>query len=277
MSTITALAPQPTDQRPTAGASRPAVVRFVGHCLVLAKRSLIKTMRTPEALVDVTIQPVIFLGLFTYIFGGAIAGGSQSDYLQFLLPGILGQTIAMAGISLGANLNSDIEKGVFDRFRSLPIGRSAPLVGAVLADFVRYAILLLVTVGVGMIMGFRFHTSIGDVVGGIALAIGFALSFVWVSVFIGMKARTSGAVTGISMLIVMPLSFGSNVFVQTGTMPGWLQAFVKVNPMTHLVSAIRSLFTGGAAGSDVLWTLGWMAVLLIIFVPLAVRAYRRRV
>ncbi|SDR98154.1 ABC transporter permease [Microlunatus soli] len=276
MSTITALAPDPTEA-PVTQQSRPAVIRYLSHCLVLAKRSLIKTMRTPEALVDVTLQPVIFLALFTYIFGGAIAGGSQSQYLQFLLPGILGQTIAMAGISLGSNLNSDIEKGVFDRFRALPIGRSAPLVGAVLADFVRYAILIVVTLGVGMIMGFRFHAPAAGVIGGIALMIGFALSFVWVSVFIGMKARTSGAVTGISMLIVMPLSFGSNVFVPTGTMPGWLQAFVNVNPMTHLVSSIRALFTGAPAGSDVLWTLGWMAALLIVFVPLAVRAYRRRV
>lgn len=276
MSTVTALAPNPTEA-PVADQSRPAVIRYLSHCLVLAKRSLTKTMRTPEALVDVTLQPVIFLGLFTYIFGGAIAGGSQSQYLQFLLPGILGQTIAMAGISLGSNMNSDIQKGVFDRFRALPIGRSAPLVGAVLADFVRYAILITITLGVGMIMGFRFHGSVAGAIGGIALMIGFALSFVWVAVFIGMKARTSGAVTGISMLIVMPLSFGSNVFVPAGTMPGWLQAFVNVNPMTHLVSSIRALFTGGSATTDVLWTLCWMAVLLIVFVPLAVRAYRRRV
>lgn len=276
MTTMTAIAPTDTGGR-LEPQRRPAALRYLTHCVVLARRSLIKTLRTPEALVDVTIQPVIFLALFTYIFGGAIAGGSQSQYLQFLLPGILGQTIALAGISLGANLNSDIEKGVFDRFRSLPIGRSTPLVGAVLADLARYVILVVVTLGVGMIMGFRFHGTVLGALGAIALILGFALSFVWVSVFIGMKARTSGAVTGIGMLIAMPLSFGSNVFVPTGTMPGWLQAFVKVNPMTHLVSAVRSLFTGTAAGTDVLWTLAWMAVLLIIFVPLALRAYRRRV
>lgn len=276
MSIITAPDPTTTAAR-RHQADRPAIVKYLSHCVVLAKRSLIKTLRTPEALVDVTVQPVIFLALFTYIFGGAIAHGSQTGYLQFLLPGILGQTIAMAGISLGSNLNSDIEKGVFDRFRALPIGRSAPLVGAVLADIVRYLILCLITLGVGMIMGFRIHTSVGAAAGGLALAIGFALCFVWVSVFIGMKARTSGAVTGLSMLIVMPLSFGSNVFVPTGTMPGWLQVFVKVNPLSHLVGAVRALFTGGPWATDVLWTLGWMAVLLIIFVPLAVRAYRKRV
>jgi oleandomycin transport system permease protein len=277
MSTITAPDPTTTMVDLQQQNERPAIVKYLTHCLVLAKRSLIKTMRTPEALVDVTIQPVIFLGLFTYIFGGAIAHGSQTDYLQFLLPGILGQTIAMASIGLGSNLNSDIEKGVFDRFRALPIGRSAPLVGAVMADIVRYLILLIITLGVGMIMGFRIHTSVGAAIGGIALSLGFALCFVWVSVFIGMKARTSGAVTGLTMLIVMPLSFGSNVFVPTNTMPGWLQDFVKVNPLSHLVAAVRALFTGGPWATDVLWTLGWMAVLVIVFAPLAMRAYRKRV
>jgi oleandomycin transport system permease protein len=277
MSIITAADPTTTATDLTARNDRPKIIKYLTHCVVLARRSLIKTLRTPEALVDVTVQPVIFLALFTYIFGGAIAHGSQTDYLQFLLPGILGQTIAMAGISLGANLNSDIEKGVFDRFRALPIGRSAPLVGSVMADIVRYLILVIITLGVGMIMGFRIHTSLGAAIGGVGLAVGFALCFVWVSVFIGMKARTSGAVTGLSMLIVMPLSFGSNVFVPTGTMPGWLQAFVKVNPLSHLVGAIRGLFTGGAWATDVAWTLGWMAALLLVFAPLAVRAYRKRV
>jgi oleandomycin transport system permease protein len=277
MSIITAADPTTTPTDLTARNDRPKIIKYLTHCVVLARRSLIKTLRTPEALVDVTVQPVIFLALFTYIFGGAIAHGSQTDYLQFLLPGILGQTIAMAGISLGANLNSDIEKGVFDRFRALPIGRSAPLVGSVMADIVRYLILVIITLGVGMIMGFRIHTSLGAAIGGVGLAVGFALCFVWVSVFIGMKARTSGAVTGLSMLIVMPLSFGSNVFVPTGTMPGWLQAFVKVNPLSHLVGAIRGLFTGGAWATDVAWTLGWMAALLLVFAPLAVRAYRKRV
>lgn len=257
---------------------RPAnpLARYIRHSFVLARRSLTKTFRNPESLVDVTIQPLIFLTMFTYIFGGAISGGSQSHYLQFLLPGILAQTIVMSGVSLGSNLNTDIEKGVFDRFRSLPIGRSVPLVGGVLADAMRYLILLVVTLGAGMIMGFRFDASIGAAVAGCALVIAFALCFVWIAVFIGMKARTSGAVTGITFLIVMPISFASNVFVPTKTMPDWLAAFAKVNPMSHLVGALRGLFGGGAWGVDVVWTLGWMAVLLLVFVPLALRAYRKR-
>jgi len=247
------------------------------HPLVLARRSLIKTMRTPEALIDVTLQPVIFLGLFTYVFGGAIAGGSQHDYLQFLLPGLFGQTIAMASVALGQNLNADIEKGVFDRFRSLPIARSAPLVGAVLADFVRYLVLFVVMMGVGMLMGFRVETGFLPVLAALGMCMGFALSFAWVSVFVGMKARTSGAVQGIMFLLVLPLSFGSNTFVQTSSMPGWLQGFVKVNPITHLVGMVRGLMVGGPVASHLLWTVAWMVALLGVFFPLALRAYRRRV
>ncbi len=188
---------------------------------------------------------MIFLALFTYIFGGAVAGGSQQAYLQFLLPGLLGQTIAMASVSLGQNLNVDIEKGVFDRFRSLPIARSAPLVGAVLADVVRYLILFAVMMTTGLLMGFELTNGVVPALAALALCMGFALCFGWVSVFVGMIARTSGAVQGIMFLIVLPLSFGSNTFVPTATLPGWLQTFVNLNPISHLVGAVRGLMIGG--------------------------------
>jgi oleandomycin transport system permease protein len=246
------------------------------HSLALAKRSLIKTMRTPEALIDVTLQPIIFLLLFTYIFGGAIGGGSRHEYLQFLLPGLLGQSIAMGGIALGQNLNADIEKGVFDRFRSLPIARSAPLVGAVLADVVRYVILCVMFLGFGYALGFRAEQGVAGLLGAAGLSVAFALCFCWISVFVGTIVRSSGAVQGVMFLLVFPLSFGSNVFVQTGTLPGWLQAFVKVNPITHLVGAVRGLTIGGPVAGHLGWTLLWMLGLLVAFVPLALRGYRRR-
>src|SRR5580698_8121865 len=156
--------------------------RTLRHALALAKRSLIKTARTPEALIDVTLQPIIFLLLFTYVFGGAIGGGSQHQYLQYLLPGLLGQSIAMGSISLGQNLNADIEKGVFDRFRSLPIARSVPLVGAVLADFIRYLLLCVIFLGFGYVIGFRVMTNPLSAAAALGLAIAFALCFCWVSV-----------------------------------------------------------------------------------------------
>ncbi|BCJ40952.1 transport permease protein [Actinoplanes ianthinogenes] len=250
---------------------------LIRHSAALAKRSLIKTVRTPEALIDVTIQPIIFLLMFTYLFGGAIAAdGDRHGYLQLLLPGMLAQSLAMGGIALGQNLNADIEKGVFDRFRSLPVSRSAPLVGAVGADIVRYLTVCLVTLGVGTVMGFRIETGVTPTLAAIALAIGFGLCFGWVSVWVGMLVRTSGAVQGVMFLLVFPLSFGSNVFVPTETMPGWLQGFVHVNPITHLVSAERGLLVGGPVAHHLLITLAWMAGLLVVFVPLALRAYNKR-
>ena len=247
------------------------------HSAVVARRSLIRTWRTPEALVDVTLQPIIFLLLFTYVFGGAIAGGSQHDYLQFLLPGLLGQTIAMSGVSIGVNLNTDVEKGIFDRFRSLPIGRAVPLVGAVIADMARYALLCVVLLGFGYVLGFRATTSAPEVLLACILAVAFALCLCWASVFVGMRARTPGAVQGLMFLVVMPLSFGSSAFVRPDSMPDWLHAFVDVNPLTHLVGVERSLLLGGPIGSHLAWTFAWMAALLAVFVPLALRAYRRRV
>ncbi len=250
---------------------------YAAHVLTLARRSLIKTWRTPEALIDVTLQPIIFLLMFTYIFGGAIAGGSQQEYLQFVLPSMMGIGIALAGVAIGQNLNGDIEKGVFDRFRSLPIGRSVPLVGAVSADVVRYLISCGVTLGMATILGFRIQTNAIATLAAIGLAVAFALCFCWISVWVGMKVRTPGAVQGIMFLLVLPLSFVSNAYVPTSTMPSWMQPVADANPMSHLASAIRGLMTGGPVTNDLLWTLGWMAALLIVFVPLALRGYRRRV
>jgi oleandomycin transport system permease protein len=246
------------------------------HALVLAKRNMIKMIRTPEQFADVTLQPVIFLLLFTYVFGGALAGGSQHAYLEFLLPGLLGQTIAMSSISIGQNMNADIAKGVFDRFRSLPIARSVPLVGAVLAEFSRYAIVCVVTIAFGYVLGFRIATDPLKLLAALGIAICFALSFAWISVFVGMTVRTAGAVQAVMFLMVMPLSFGSNTFVRASTMPGWLQAFVNVNPLSHLVSAVRGLMLGGPVGSQIGWTFAWCAGLLVVFFPLALRGYIRR-
>ncbi|WP_037494255.1 ABC transporter permease [Solirubrobacter soli] len=252
------------------------MIRLARHSAALAKRNLIGVYRNPEALLDVTLQPIIFILLFTYVFGGAISGGSQHEYLQFLLPGIIAQTIAFGGVAIGVNLNSDIEKGVFDRFKSLPIARSAPLVGAVLGDIVRYVLLITITLGFGYIIGFRAETDVFQVLAACALAIGFALCLCWVSVFIGMLARTPGSVQGILFLALFPLTFGASTFVPTDTLPDWLQTFTDINPMTHLVDSLRGLLLGGVEASDVLWTVGWMGALVAVFVPLALRAYNRR-
>src|SRR6476469_1133225 len=250
---------RPVPQAAVTGAASGGYLR---HIIAIAKRSLIKMVRTPEALIDVTLQPIIFLLLFTYIFGGAI-GGSSADYLQFRLPGLLAQSIAQAGVALVHNETATTEKGVFDRFRSLPIGRSVPLVGAVIADIGRYLILCVVTLGFGMIMGFRIETNALAASAGIGISIAFALCFCWISVFVGMKVRTSGAVQCTMFLIVLPLSFASTTFV-------------KINPISQLVTTMQGLMIGGPVQESLMWTLVWMAILLIVFVPLALRAYRKR-
>ena len=275
----TTLSPAPRTSRsvmPAAVQPNPRPLRLVRHSLALAKRSLIKTARTPEALIDVTLQPVLFLVIFVYGFGGAVAG-STHDYLQFLLPGILAQTIATGCIAIGVNLNTDLAKGIFDRFRSLPVPRSAPLVGAVLGDIVRYVIVTLSTLAIGYVMGFRITTDPLSAVAGCALAVLFALCLSWLPVFVSMKVRTPGAVQGLMFALIMPLSFASNVFVGTGTLPGWMQGFVDVNPLTHLVGAMRGLFLGAPLGNHVWWTLAWCAGFVVVFMPLALRAYRKKV
>ena len=272
--TISPTRTQPAPQTTQALRSRP--LPLVRHSAALTRRSLIKTWRTPEALVDVTIQPIIFLAIFATIFGHAVAG-STGDYLQYLLPGVLGQTIAMGSIAIGVNLNTDMEKGIFDRFKSLPIPRSAPLLGSVLGDVVRYVIVAVVTIVTGYAMGFRVATSPLEALAGCLLAVLFAVCLSWVSVWVGMVVRTSGAVQGVMILLVLPLTFGSNVFVQTDDLPGWMQGFVDVNPLTHLVDSMRGLFLGTPVGHHVWWTLAWCVGLVAVFMPLALRAYRRKV
>ncbi|HEX6756456.1 MAG TPA: ABC transporter permease [Mycobacteriales bacterium] len=260
----------PPDEAP---ATRP--FPLLRHSLVLAGRAVLKIRRTPEQLLDATLQPIIFVVLFVYIFGGAVAG-STHDYLQYVLPAIMVQTVMFSSVGIGVNLNTDIKKGVFDRFRSLPIPRSAPLVGAVLAEVVRFVVSVVVLMAVGYALGFRVTTDPATALAGCLLVIVFALCLCWVSVFLGTVLREPGSVQGILFLVLFPLTFGSNMFVPISSMPGWLQAWAHVNPTTHLVEAIRGLLVGGPVAGPVLWTLGWAGLMLAVFAPLAVRAYRRR-
>ncbi|KHL10373.1 oleandomycin transport system permease protein [Mumia flava] len=257
------------------GRTAPRPLPLVRHGLVLARRSISTIVRTPEQLIDVTLQPILFTLVFVYLFGGAISG-STHDYLQFVLPGLMVQTVLLSTVSIGVNMNDDIKEGLFDRFRSLPIPRSAPLVGAVLAEGVRYSTSIVVTLAFGYVIGFRADTNPASVVAGMLLVLLFAWALCWVSVFLGMIVRQSGAVQGIAFLVLFPLTFGSSMFVDPDTLPGWLQAFVNVNPLSSLTDAVRGLFTGGAAVSDIAVSLGGAALIMAVFAPLAVGAYRRK-
>jgi oleandomycin transport system permease protein len=186
------------------------------------------------------------------------------------------QTVLFTSLSIGVNLNTDIKKGVFDRFRSLPIGRSAPLIGAVSAEVVRFSTSVIVLMGFGYALGFRVGTDPLSALAGCLLAIAFALCMSWVAVFLGTWLRESGAVQGIGFLVMFPLTFGSNMFVPTSSLPGWLQGWVKINPVTHLTDAIRGLLVGGPVAAPVGWSVLTGAIILAIFAPLAVSTYRRK-
>jgi oleandomycin transport system permease protein len=245
-------------------AARQAGGSAVQQSLTLAWRNVVKIRHAPEALADVTFQPIIFTVLFVFVLGGAIAGDWR-DYLTYLVPGILVQGLLFAAGGIGVALNNDITKGVFDRFRSLPIARSAPLVGAVLADVVRYVVSTTILLAFTASLGFRVTEGLAAAALACVIAILFAMCLSWVFVWIGLIVRSAAAVQGIGFL------------VQQDTLPGWLQAFTEHNPVTHLVEVVRGLMHGGAVAEPLAWTAGWAAVLLGVFVPLAMRAYRRRV
>lgn len=247
----------------------------VRNSLTMAYRGVLKIRRTPEQLFDVTLQPIIFTLMFTYIFGGAIAGDVQS-YLPIIIPGILVQTVITTSLVTGVQLREDMDKGVFDRFKSLPIARIAPLAGALLADTIRYTIATTLTFVMGYIMGYRPDGGLGYVVLAALLVIVCAWAISWIFAFFGVIARTASSVQGISMIVLFPLTFLSNAFVPAETLPNFLQWFVKINPISHLVTAVRELTNSGTIGLDLYLSLIGAAVIVAIFAPITVRAYMRR-
>ncbi|GAA3224574.1 ABC transporter permease [Actinocorallia longicatena] len=254
-----------------------ATGKLTRNGLTLAWRSVTQLRHSPEKLIDTLLIPIIFMTLFLYVFGGAVAGDTHS-YLQQLLPGLMAQMAMFGTMGLGTRLAEDINKGVFDRFRSLPIGRSAPLIGAVLGETVRFVLSVIVTLGFGLLLGFRFTgTTPLNIAAGVLVTYVFFLAVSWISVLFGMTAPSPDTVQGISFLWVMPLTFGSSVFLaDTSTMPGWLQSWVEVNPVTHLSDTLRWAFTGAPLGDHLWWTLVWSAALTVTAFPLALRAYTRR-
>lgn len=238
-------------------------------------RALLKIKHVPDQLIDVTLFPIMMTLIFTYLFGGALAG-SPTEYLQFFLPGILVQTVVMITMYTGVGINVDIAKGIFDRFRSLPIWRPAAVVGALFGDVVRYSVASAVTVLLGLIMGFRPGGGLTGVLLAVALLLVFSFSLSWIWTTLGMVLKTEKSVMGVSMLVLMPLTFGSNIYVDPATMPPWLRAFVDVNPVSHLVSAVRGLMHGTPDWASIGWVLLACVVLVAVFGPLTMRLYRTR-
>jgi ABC-2 type transport system permease protein len=242
--------------------------------LTFAWRAMLKIRHVPMQLFDVTMFPIMFVLLYTYLFGGALAG-SPREYLQQLLPGILVMTVAWITMYTGMALNTDISKGVFDRFRSLPIWRPAVLVGMLLADTVRYLMASTVIIALGVALGFRPDGGAVGVLLAVALLLVFAFSLSWIWTAVGLKMQTPEAVMQMSMTVLFPVTFASNVFVDPDTMPGWVQVFVNANPVTHLATAARGLMHGTAAAGDIGWVLLWSVALVAVFAPLTMRLYNR--
>ena len=258
-----------------ASGTRPQRPGALTASLTFGWRGMLKVKHVPEQLIDVTATPVLFVLMFTYMFGGAIAG-STSEFLQCRLPGIMVMSVLFPTIYSGVALNTDMPKGVVDRFRSLPIPRPAPLVGAVLGDSVRYLAGAVVVLAVGMAVGYRPEAGAGGVVAAVALIVVFAFGLAWVFTTLGALMRTPSAVMNAGFMAIFPLTFLSNAFVDPSTLPGWLETVVDVNPVSHLVSAVRGLMDGTGAGSDVVFVLVATAALTAVFSPITMWLYRRR-
>ncbi|GAA3384756.1 ABC transporter permease [Cryptosporangium minutisporangium] len=256
-------------------AGRPAPPGPFAASIAFGWRAMLKIKHVPEQLFDVTAFPIIMTLMFTYLFGGALAD-TPAKYLQFFLPGIMVTSVVMITMYTGVGLNTDIEKGVFDRFRTLPVWRPAALVGMIFGDLLRYVLASLVILGVGLVLGFRPEGGVPGVLGSILLLVVFSFAFSWVWTMFGLLLRSEKSVMGVSMMILFPLTFLSNVFVEPRTMPGWLQAFVNVNPITQLVNAVRAMMSGEDAGASVMWTLLASLIFVVVFGTLTMRLYNRK-
>ena len=253
---------------------RPARVGAFAAVLTLAWRAMLKIKHVPFQLFDVLVFPIMSTFMFTYLFGGALAGSTQA-YLQWLVPGIVVQTMVFLTMYTGVSLNSDIQKGLFDRFKSLPIWQPAPVVGALLGDLTRYALAATVVIIVGLILGFRPGGGLPGVIAAIALMLLFVSAVSWMWIIVGMLVKTPESVMTTSMLLLFPLTFISNIFVDPRTMPGFMQTIVSLNPVTHLTDAARGLMHGDVVGRDVMWVLIASVAVTAVFSPIAMRLYYR--
>ena len=243
--------------------------------LTFGWRALLKIKHVPEQLVDVTMFPIMFTLMFTYLFGGALAGSTQ-EYLQFLLPGILVQANVMITMNTGITLNTDIQNGVFDRFRSLPVWRPSPLVGALLGDVMRYSIGSAIVITLGLVLGFRPEGGAVGVVLSVALLLVFSFCLSWLWTMLSLILRTPNSVAGVSMMVMFPLTFVSNIFVDPKTMPGWMQAVVEVNPISHLATVVRGLMDGSVPAGEIGWVLVSSVLLVAVFGPITMVLYRNK-
>ncbi|GAA2611144.1 ABC transporter permease [Streptomyces tubercidicus] len=264
--------------KPGADEGRIGLRANLRHIGALARRNALQIKQDPESMFDVLLMPIVFILLFTYVFGGAIAGkGNQQGYIQHLVPGMMammGMNIAMA---VGTGVNEDFRKGVMDRFRTMPIARSSVLIAKIVVELGRMLIAIAILLGMGFLMGLEIRGSMLEFAAAIALCTAFGAALMWIFILLGLAVKTPQAVQGMAMIVMMPLQFGSSIYAPPTSMPGWLQSFTEVNPVSTLADAARALMNGqGAVAHPTLITLGWAVAITAVAMPLAVSKFRKK-
>jgi len=277
MSAATATAGAPARAAQATGEGRIGLRNNLRHIGALARRNMLQIKQDPESMFDAVLMPVIFTLLFVYVFGGAVAGkGHQHEYVNYVIPGLMammGMNIAMA---VGTGINDDFKKGVMDRFRTMPIARSSVLIAKIVVEVGRMLIATTILVGMGFALGLTIETNVFQLLGAVALSTVFGASLMWIFILLGLTMKTAQAVQGVAMLVLMPLQFGSSIFAKPTTMPGWLEGFTKVNPLSNLADAARAMVNGGAVAHSVWITLAWSVGITVVTAPLAVARFRKK-
>lgn len=263
--------------RATADEGRIGLRANLRHIGALARRNALQIKQDPESMFDVLLMPIVFTLLFVFVFGGAVAGkGNQSEYVSYLVPGLMAMMGLNVSMAVGSGINEDFQKGVMDRFRTMPIARSSVLIAKIVVEVGRMMVAFAILLIVGFLLGMSIETSALEVLGAIGLSLLFGASLMWIFILIGLTVKTAQAVQGVGFLVLMPLQFGSSIFTPPSTMPGWLQNFTDYNPLSNLADAARGLFIGGPVAHDLWMTLAWSAVITLVTAPLAVSKFRKK-
>ncbi|MFF7436523.1 ABC transporter permease [Streptomyces sp. NPDC008122] len=266
----------PRTAAPT-GSSRIGLRANLRHIGALARRNALQIKQDPESMFDAVFMPVIFILLFVYVFGGAIAGkGNQAEYVNYVAPGLMAMMGMNIAMGVGTGINDDFKKGVMDRFRTMPIARSSVLIAKIVVEVGRMMVATAILLGMAFLLGLTIHTSVFGLLAAIGLSLVFGASLMWIFILLGLTMKTAQAVQGMAMIVLMPLQFGSSIFAPPTTMPGWLQTFTDYNPLSNLADASRALINGGALAHSVWMTLGWSVLITVLAAPFAVSKFRKK-
>ncbi|MFG3035690.1 MULTISPECIES: ABC transporter permease [unclassified Streptomyces] len=284
--TTTQLSKSPADEvpgpdrspaRPAGGEGRIGVRANIRHIGALARRNALQIKQDPESMFDAVLMPIIFILLFVYVFGGAIAGKGNNDaYVNYVTPGLMAMMGMNIAMGVGVGINDDFKKGVMDRFRTMPIARSSVLIAKIVVEVGRMMIATAILLGTGFLLGLEIKTSFIELLAAIGLAVVFGASLMWIFILLGLTMKTAQAVQGMAMLVLMPLQFGSSIFAPPTSMPGWLETFTDYNPLSNLADAARGLINGGPIAHSVWMTLGWALAITVVTAPLAVSKFRKK-